>query len=64
MAPRLTDNAVVVQVRQFWTAATAQGPKALVIETQEAGTIAFAVNSRDAIEELRRCIDQLEQAIP
>ena len=60
MTERLNDNALVVTVRRIWTAATAQGTRALAIQTDEAGTIAFSV-TKEAAATLRLCLDQIEQ---
>jgi hypothetical protein len=56
------DNALVVTVCQFRTAATALGTFALVVDTAEAGTVAFAV-TREALQALRLCLDQIEHSL-
>lgn len=61
MTSRLSDNAIVVTVRQFRTAATQSGELALVADVLESEPIAFLVDV-GKIPQLRLCLDAIEQS--
>lgn len=59
---RITGNYKSVTILRSWPAATASGATALVLETQESGTIAFVVTLatipilRDALAQAERLL--------